>query len=164
MGNEGAPELKKQLINFKLMKYLIFLASLTVLLLSCETEDPEFKTEFINPASGYSQVVKVQNEELITLYISGQIGEGEDLDTQMRSALENLRQQLEAGGAGFKDIVKMNTYIVDYRPEDLDVFRGVRKEIMGDTDMPASTLVGVQALALPEWKIEIEAIAIYSTD
>lgn len=144
------------------MKNLIYL--FLFLLVSCDSEEVEFQTEFINPASGYSQVVKVQNEEMITLYVSGQVGEGEDLDAQMRSALENLRLQLEAGGASFDDIIKMNTYIVDYQPEDLDVFRGVRKEIMGDTDMPASTLVGVQALALPEWIIEIEAIAIYSIE
>jgi enamine deaminase RidA (YjgF/YER057c/UK114 family) len=58
------------------------------------------------------------------------------------------------------DVVKMNTYIVDYGPESLEVFRGVRKELMGEADMPASTLVGVAALALPEWLIEIEAVAV----
>ena len=97
---------------------------------------------------------------LKTIHISGQIGVGETLDAQMRSALGKLKALLEGQGATMKDIVKMNTYIVDYGPESLEVFRGVRKELMGDTDMPASTLVGVEALALPEWLIEIEAVAL----
>ena len=36
----------------------------------------------------------------------------------------------------------------------------VRKELLGDTDMPASTLVGVEALGRSEWGVEIEAIAV----
>jgi enamine deaminase RidA (YjgF/YER057c/UK114 family) len=54
----------------------------------------------------------------------------------------------------------MNTYIVDYQPEQLEIFRNVRKEVMGDEKMPASTLVGVTALARPEWLIEIDAVAV----
>ena len=99
-----------------------------------------------------------------SLYISGQIGEGEGLEAQMRSVLANLEKQLAEGGATFKDIVKMNTYIVDYKPSDLDIFRGVRKEIMGDKDMPASTLVGVHSLALEQWLIEMEAVAVVEID
>jgi 2-iminobutanoate/2-iminopropanoate deaminase len=134
---------------------------LLVTLVACDTaEESQLKTTFINPAIGYSQVVKIETEGVATIYVSGQIGEGDDLATQMTSALENLRIQLNASGATFKDIVKMNTYIVDYQPEDLAIFRDTRKAIMGDADMPASTLVGVTALALPEWKIEIEAIAV----
>ena len=95
---------------------------------------------------------------------SGQIGKGEDLEAQMRSALSNLKSQLAAAGATFDDIVKMNTYIVDYGPEQLSIFRGVRKEIMGDEDMPASTLVGVQSLAREEWLIEMEAIAVVEVE
>ena len=120
--------------------------------------------EFINPASGYTQVVSVTTGNIKTLYISGQIGEGEGLEAQMRSVLENLSKQLAAGGATFADIVKMNTYIVDYKPGDLSTFRNVRKEIMGDRDMPASTLVGVQSLALEEWLIEMEAVAVVEVD
>ena len=78
----------------------------------------------------------------------------------MRSALSNLKEVLGKAGATMADVVKMNTYIVDYGPETLTSFRKVRKELLGDSDMPASTLVGVEALALPEWLIEIEAVAV----
>jgi enamine deaminase RidA (YjgF/YER057c/UK114 family) len=49
---------------------------------------------------------------------------------------------------------------VNYEPEDLDVFRNVRKEIFTDAITPASTLVGVTSLALPAWLIEIDAVAV----
>lgn len=151
------------------MRNLLLTFSLAVcsFLTSCATktdQQPVLSKEFINPASGYSQVVSVTTGDVKTLYISGQIGEGEGLEAQMRSVLANLEKQLAEGGATFKDIVKMNTYIVDYKPSDLDIFRGVRKEIMGDKDMPASTLVGVHSLALEQWLIEMEAVAVVEID
>ncbi len=152
---------------YNVCKYYWTIACLGLFLLSvgCTQEDSDgIRKTYINPASGYSQVVGVQTEHAKTLYVSGQIGEGEDLTTQMRSALENLRLQLEAGGATYDDIIKMNTYIVDYRPSFLDTFRLIRKEIMGNEDMPASTLVGVQSLARTEWLIEIEAVAVVESD
>jgi len=117
-------------------------------------------TTHIHPTNGYSQVVVVNDGRTKTLYVSGQIGDGETLAQQMESALANMEQELQAAGATMKDVVKMNTYIVDYTPEDLDVFRGVRQRLMGNENMPASTLVGVTALALPQWLIEIEAVAV----
>ena len=125
-----------------------------------ETAPAAFEKRYIDTHNGYSEVVAVSSGAVKTLYISGQIGEGDTLEAQMRSALAKLMALLEAEGATMKQVVKMNTYIVDYGPESLEVFRGVRAELMGDTDMPASTLVGVDALALPEWLIEIEAVAV----
>lgn len=105
-------------------------------------------------------MVVTRSGEQKMLHISGQIGEGETLEKQMRSALAKIEGLLDSEGATYEDLVKINTYIVDYDSTDLAVFRGVRKEIFGDSITPASTLVGVQALALPAWKIEIDAIAI----
>ena len=59
-------------------------------------------------------------------------------------------------------MVKYSTFVVDYKPEYLDTFRAVRKEVLGDKDMPASTLVGVETLGLPNWGVEIEAVAVVS--
>ena len=97
---------------------------------------------------------------LKTIFVSGQVGEGPDLDSQMRSALKKLLKVLAKAGASIDDVTKMNTYIVAYDESKLEVFRNVRKELLGDEKMPASTLVGVQSLARKEWLIEIEAIAI----
>ena len=115
---------------------------------------------FVDTNNGYSEAVIVRAGSQKTIYVSGQIGEGPDLETQMRDALRKMERLLKGAGAGMDDIVKMNTYIVDYGPQSLDVFRGVRKELLGDSAMPASTLVGVESLALPEWLIEIEAVAV----
>ena len=118
------------------------------------------KVVHINTHDGYSEAVTTEHNRVKTVYISGQVGDGDTFEAQMRSALSNLEASLEAAGATMNDVVKMNTYIVDYNPETLEVFRRVRKELMGELKMPASTLVGVEALALPDWMIEIEAIAV----
>ena len=151
------------------IKYYALLIALLVTV-ACQNRPPEnimekkeeafFEKSYIDTHNGYSEAVVVTTEQHKTLYISGQVGEGPDLDSQMRSALSKLKMLLQNQGATTSDVVKMNTYIVDYGPESLEIFRRVRKEELGDTDMPASTLVGVESLALPEWLIEIEAIAI----
>ena len=78
----------------------------------------------------------------------------------MRDVLTKLGTLLESEGGTYQDLVKINTYIVDYEPKDLDVFRGIRKEVFTDEITPASTLVGVTSLALPKWLIEIDAVAV----
>lgn len=150
------------------MKYLIPLFAFVFL--SCQDnsskstettkESSTFSKVYIEPHNGYSEAVVVRNGDMKTIYISGQVGEGENFEAQFKDALAKLFKTLEASGATFDDVVKYNTYIVDYKPEYLNAFRKVRKELLGDTDMPASTLVGVNALGLPEWGVEIEAVAV----
>ena len=148
------------------MKYII--PVLALIIFSCEsrkengpvTKPEPFSKTHVNPHNGYSEAVAVQTENVNTIYISGQVGEGEDFEAQFRDALSKLFKTLEASGATFDDVVKYNTYIVDYKPEYLDAFRKVRKELLGDSEMPASTLVGVDALGLESWGVEIEAIAV----
>ena len=117
--------------------------------------------EYIDPSEGFSQTVIVKTGNYKTLYISGQIGSGTDLESQTLATFKNLETQLYQANATFKDVVKMNTYIVNFQPEtDLPIFRKVRKEFLGTENYPASTLVGVESLGRNEWLIEIEAIAV----
>lgn len=117
--------------------------------------------EYIEPNEGFSQTVVVKTGNFKTFYISGQIGDGIDLQAQTIATFQNLERQLANCNATFKDVVKMNTYIVNFNPEiDLPVFRKVRKEFLGTENYPASTLVGIQSLGRKEWLIEIEAIAV----
>ena len=117
--------------------------------------------EYIDPSEGFSQTVIVKTGNYKTLYISGQIGTGTDLESQTLATFKNLEKQLHQANATFKDVVKMNTYIVNFQPEtDLPIFRKVRKEFLGTENFPASTLVGVESLGRKEWLIEIEAIAV----
>ena len=117
--------------------------------------------EYIEPNEGFSQTVVVKTGNFKTLYISGQIGDGTDLEAQTIATFQNLEKQLQNCNATFKDVVKMNTYIVNFNPEiDLPIFRKIRKEFLGNENYPASTLVGVESLGRKEWLIEIEAIAV----
>ena len=120
-----------------------------------------FNKEYINPNEGFSQTVAVTTGNIKTLYISGQIGEGKNLEEQTIATFKNLELELKTAQATFKDVVKMNTYIVNFNPEiDLPILRKIRKIFLGIENYPASTLVGIQALGKKEWLIEIEAIAV----
>lgn len=117
--------------------------------------------QYIEPNEGFSQTVVVKTGNFKTFYISGQIGDGIDLQAQTIATFQNLERQLQNCNATFKDVVKMNTYIVNFNPEvDLPIFRKVRKTFLGNENYPASTLVGIQSLGRKEWLIEIEAIAV----
>ena len=125
---------------------------------------PHPKGLFINPA--FSQVVVASGTR--TVYISGQVSIDEhgaligagDLSAQTAQVMRNLGLALAAAGASFADVVKITTYVVDYRPEHRTIIGKARSPFFSATAPPASTLVGVSALALPEWLIEIEAIAV----
>ena len=152
------------------MKYCFL--SLFIFLFSCHHQPNgeatigkvALKKSFIDPGPGYSQAVVTEANGIKTIYISGQVGSGATFEEQFRDALGKLFITLENSGASFDDVVKYNTYIVGYQPAYLDTFRRVRKALLGDKDMPASTLVGVEALGLPEWRVEIEATAILTTN
>ncbi|WP_298394520.1 RidA family protein [Flavobacterium sp.] len=117
--------------------------------------------EYIQPNEGFSQVVVVETETTKTLHISGQIGAGNDLESQTIATFKNLGEMLQEGNATFNDVVKMNTYIVNFNPEvDLPIFRKVRKDFLGEQNYPASTLVGVTVLGNRNWLIEIDAVAV----
>lgn len=120
-----------------------------------------FTKEYFGQKEGFSQVVFIETTETITLYISGQIGDGANLESQTIATFKNLEQLLKESDASFQDVVKMNTYIVNFNPEtDLPIFRKVRKEFLGNSNYPASTLVGVTVLGNRNWLIEIDATAV----
>ena len=114
---------------------------------------------------GYSHVVSASGGT--TVYVAGQValdadgrvvGPG-DLRIQTEHVYKNLVRALAAAGARIDDLVKITTYVVDFKPADRDVIREVRSRFVEGTP-PASTLVGVQALVMPELLIEIEADAV----
>ena len=60
-------------------------------------------------------------------------------------------------GMGSEDVVKMTIYYLD--PSHLPVIVKARNRYFGDEFRPASTAVGVSALARPDYLVEVEAIA-----
>lgn len=118
------------------------------------------------PAPGYSQIVEVTGGR--TVYIAGQvalstdgqvIGPG-DLETQARHVFTNLVTALAEVGATPSDLVKIGIYVVDHQPDKLATIRRVRDETLQADPPPASTLIGVQSLALPDYLVEVDGIAV----
>jgi len=128
-------------------------------------------SQHINPPglsapTGYTHVVTASGGKLV--FIAGQVaanaagevvGPG-DLKGQARQVYQNLQTALTAAGATFADVVKQTTFVVNFKPDDRAVIADVRREYLSSEHPPASTLVGVQALARPEYLIEVEAIAV----
>lgn len=126
--------------------------------------------EYIDPAAlakpnGFSHVVK--SSRRTTVLVSGQVaydadgrivGVG-DLAAQVEQVYRNIETALAACGAGMKDVVKTTLFVRDLTPEKIVVIRRVRAAFLSEDHPPASTLVGVQALAKPELMLEVEAIA-----
>ena len=115
---------------------------------------------------GFTQVVTIAGPAKL-VFISGQVAidkEGKvvgpgDLKAQIRQAAMNLKAALTAAGATAADIVKTNTYIVNYKQSDYSAMREARSELFPDGEPPASTLVGVTSLAVDGLMVEMEAIA-----
>ena len=114
----------------------------------------------------FSQVVVASGTR--TIYVSGQVSVDEsgalvgagDLAAQTTQVMRNLGLALTAAGANYGDIVKTTTYVVGYKSEYREIIGHAKKPFLRGGKPPASALVGVSALALPEWLIEIEAVAI----
>ncbi|HKA26444.1 MAG TPA: RidA family protein [Gaiellaceae bacterium] len=113
---------------------------------------------------GYSHVVDSPAERIV--YISGQVpldsegqlvGEG-DFEAQTRQVFENLTHALEAAGASWSDVVKLNYFLTDV--SRITVVRSIRDEYVDTERPPASTLVQVSSLFRPEVMVEIEAVAV----
>ena len=112
---------------------------------------------------GYTQAMKVTGAQTI-LFVSGQVdyddrgqpGHVGDFAAQARATFSALKAQVEAAGGTLENVVKLTTYLVDirHRTELVPVRRDFGEKA------PASTLVGVTALALPGWLIEVEAVAV----
>ena len=126
--------------------------------------------EKINPPAlpvpiGYTQVVASSGSR--TIYIAGQVAVDAignivapgDVVGQASRAFANVRSAVTAAGGTVADIVKVTWYVVGFRPELLPALAHARRDIFGDHE-PASTLVGVAALANPQYLVEVEAIAV----
>jgi len=94
---------------------------------------------------------------VIAVDAEGNLVGGDDVVAQTRQVLENMRAILEAGGCGFEDVVKVTIFLTDV--DDRPLINPLRQEAFGSV-RPASTLVEVSRLVLPEAKVEIECVAL----
>ncbi|UYN93976.1 MAG: RidA family protein [Enhydrobacter sp.] len=95
-------------------------------------------------------------------YISGMVARGADnLDKmdeyeQAKVIFGKIKGLVEAAGGAMSDVVKVTIYVTDIK-NNTKVWKARAEVFKGN--FPASTLVEVAALASPEIKVEIEAIA-----
>lgn len=110
-------------------------------------------------AFGYSQATKVGD----TIYVAGTIGVGEGLyipDTmaeQMELAYRNVAETLAHFGARMSDVVEQRVYVTNI--DEALAAQEVRKAAYGGRDLPASTMVEVSRLVLPQLKFEVAVVA-----
>jgi len=79
---------------------------------------------------------------------------------QAEQVFRNIRTCLRENGMSKKHLVKLTTFVTD--PRYIEDYRTARKKLIGDTVVPASTLLVVEGLAKPDIVIEIEGLAVKS--
>ena len=113
--------------------------------------------------AGYTHVVDVAAGR--TIYVAGQIARdasgnlvgGRDMRAQTEQVFRNIQAALESRGATLADIVQLTAYVRDM--SQLAAYREVRERVLGTSPRPASSLVGVAALASDDYLLEVEVIA-----
>ena len=127
-------------------------------------------TQFINPdgmmkSPAFSQLVVTQGYGK-TIYIGGQNAVDEngktvgkyDIAKQTEQIMKNIGLALEAAGATYKDIIKMNVYAVN----GVDLrkgFEAASKFIGNNPNPPIVTALFVAALGSPDYLVEVEVVA-----
>ena len=96
-------------------------------------------------------------------YVAGLVARGEDGKAvqgdeyeQAKAIFAKMRGLIEAAGGTMADVVKVVIFVTDIKNRE-KVWRARREVFTGD--FPVSTLVQVAALASPDLKVEIEAVA-----
>ena len=118
-------------------------------------------TSIAAPASRYSHGAEA-GPNARWLHISGQVGTNADgtiaegIEAQLHRVWQNTLAVLEEADMGVKDIVKVNTLLMDRA--HLTMMRDIRHSYLGDRPA-ASTLFVVAGLAHPDWLIEMKTIA-----
>lgn len=141
---------------------LVLLACVALAASGTRAAEPAGTNIIRNPTGGYThRTVEIRPGSRI-LYISGQTATDEqgrtppDAATQAEIVYQKILRSLADAGMGPQDLVKTTVYLVD--PADIGALvRAGQKFNPGGRQ--AGTLVYVKALALPEVRVEIEAVA-----
>jgi enamine deaminase RidA (YjgF/YER057c/UK114 family) len=103
--------------------------------------------------NGYSHVTVAAG---LVAHISGQVplrSDGTVVDGGAHAQAEQVFENLRTA-----QVVKMNYYLRDIA--DLDEVRTVRDRFLDPARLPASSLVQVAGLVHPDFRIEIDAVAV----
>ncbi len=117
------------------------------------------------PRSNYSQVARVPLGGATLLFVSGQgpedatgatVGVG-DAAAQAAQVFANICTCLTAHGATMRDVVKLTVYLTDMTQRHH--VAAARERFFPDT-APTSTAAEITRLAVDDWIIEIDAVAV----
>lgn len=115
-------------------------------------------------AFGYSHTARVPADAKL-VFVSGQYGSGTDGNVvsevfadQVQQAFSNLEACLDAHGLHTRDVAQLRTYVVGLSFDELAVIAAAVKQRWGGQP-PAQTVLGVQQLAMPGMRFEVEAVA-----
>lgn len=113
------------------------------------------------PMDGYTRVflsgiIALDDDENV-------VGVG-DVETQTRTVLETIEGYLSDLGGSMDDVVRVRVYVDDVADEEFVTIHEVRDEFFDPEHYPASTLVEVEALALDDLLIEVDADAVVPDD
>ena len=132
------------------------------------------KLTHLNPSelpdwsSLFSQVVIAEGSSLRIVAVSGQVGVDRSqavsrdgsFAAQLDGAFRNLVVALSAAGCSLAEVVKLTIFVVGYSYEKVGTIRETVARHFGSRPLPACSLIGVDALARPEFQVEVEALAI----
>jgi len=129
--------------------------------------EPIVPPGFGPPLGMYSHGMVVRAGDLVI--VAGQVGlgadgrvPGDDVISQTKQALENVRAVVEAAGCTMRDVVRLQTFLT--RAEDIPGFMKARQELFPtyfpDKVYPPNTLLVVDRLVRPELRVEVEAMAV----
>jgi enamine deaminase RidA (YjgF/YER057c/UK114 family) len=129
--------------------------------------EPVVPKGFGPPLGMYSHGMVARGGDLVI--VAGQVGmtadgrvAGEDVVSQTKQALDNVRAVVEAAGCTMGDVVRLQTFLT--RSEDIAGFMRARGEVFPtlfpDGTYPPNTLLVVSRLVRPELLVEVEAMAV----
>ena len=82
----------------------------------------------------------------------------DDIREQTRRVLDTFTDVLAFNGMGWRDVVKFSQFLTDLRDHDA-VQEVIAEYFIGTGWMPASTVVGINALSAPGARLEIDVVA-----
>ncbi|WP_119343713.1 RidA family protein [Facilibium subflavum] len=125
------------------------------------------KTLFNSHNWGFSQGRRIKVGNVDMIHISGQVPWDEkstlvanDLPSQFSACLDNVITVVKEAGGTKNDIQQLRIYVVNFKSgKDAEVIAKILKMKFKDADFPASTWLGVESLAQPDYLVEVDAIA-----